>query len=138
MTKHIDKFGEAIRLKLTNLESELSSLKSKVDAKAQHAEQDIRKHLDTVNKRIETDRAKVTAAQNEVSKWIDEQKTTTSEKVAEWKTKREAAKLQHRAESAELYADASIVLAAAALDNAERAVLEALASRNDASATHAK
>ncbi|MGP8266160.1 MAG: hypothetical protein ACLQOQ_09235 [Beijerinckiaceae bacterium] len=137
MPKRIDKFGEALRLKLTNIETGLSSLKSTIDAKAQHAEKDVRDHLGAVNKRIEQERAKVTAAQAEVKTWVDEQKAATSEKIAEWKTKRETAKLQHRAESTEHYAEATIVLAAAALDEAEHAVLQAWAARLDAAA-HAK
>ncbi|MGB8278295.1 MAG: hypothetical protein WCF20_10260 [Methylovirgula sp.] len=138
MAKHIDKFSEALRLKLTNIETSLRGLKSTIDAKAQHAEQDVRTHLDAVNKRVEQERAKVTAAQAEAKNWVDEQKASTSEKIAEWKTKRETAKLQHRAESAERYADASIVLAAAALDEAEHAVLQAWGARIDANAAQAK
>jgi hypothetical protein len=136
MAKHIDKFGEALRLKLGSIETGLRGLKSTIDAKAQHAEKDVRSHLDEVNKRIEQDRAKVTAAQVEVKNWADEQKAATSEKIAEWKTKHEAAKLQHRAESSERYADAAIELAAAALDEAEHAVLQAWSARIDANAAH--
>ncbi|MGO9135493.1 MAG: hypothetical protein ACLP8A_15800 [Methylovirgula sp.] len=138
MAKHLDKFGEALRLKLSNIETGLASLKSAIDSKAQHAEKDVRSHLDAVNKRIEQDRAKVTAAQAEVKNWVDEQKAATSEKIAEWKTKHEAAKLQHRAESTERYADAAIVLAAAALEEAEHAVLQAWGARIDANAAQAK
>ncbi len=138
MAKQIDKFGEALRSKLSNIETNLNSLKSTIDAKAHHAEQDVRSHLDEVDKRLEQDRAKVTAAQAEVRNWVDEQKAATREKVAEWKTKRETAKLQHRAESAERYAGAAIVLAAAALDEAEHAVLQAWGARIDANVAQGK
>ena len=88
----LSKLTSSVKLfvsKLTNIETGLKSLKSTIDAKAHHAEQDVRSHLDAVNKRIEQDRAKVTAAQAEVKNWVDEQKAATSEKIAEWKTKRE-------------------------------------------------
>ena len=71
--------------------------------------------------------------------WADEQKAATSEKIAEWKTKHETAKLQRRAEVAERFADATIDLAAAALDEAEHALLQAWAARIDANVgAHAK
>ena len=63
--------------------------------------------MDGVKKRIEQDRAKLTAAQADIKKWVDERKATTDAKIAEWKTKREIAKLQSRAESAERYAAAA-------------------------------
>jgi hypothetical protein len=132
MAKHVDKFGAALQLKLNNIETSLRGLKSTIDSKAQHAEKEVRSHLDAVNKRIEQDRAKVTAAQTEVKNWLDEQKTATSEKIIEWKTKQETTKLLHHAEIAERYADASIDLAAAALDNAEQAVLHAWTARASA------
>ncbi len=132
MTKRIDKFGESLRLKLANMEIGLSDLKSKIDAKAQNAEQEVHNHIATLNKRIEDDRAKVTAAQNKIKHWVDEKKAATSANVAEWKTKRETSKLQHWAEGAETYADASIDLAVAAIDNAAQAVLEAWVARHDA------
>ena len=101
MAKHVDKFGAALQLKLNNIETSLRGLKSTIDSKAQHAEKEVRSHLDAVNKRIEQDRAKVTAAQTEVKNWLDEQKTATSEKIIEWKTKQETTKLLHHAEIAE-------------------------------------
>ena len=52
--------------------------------------------------------------------WVDEQKLVTSDKIAEWKAKRETTKLQNRADKAERYAAATIDVAVAALDEAER------------------
>ena len=96
MGKQSEKFGEVLRSKLSNIETGLREVKSAIDVKANKAEQDVRAHLDAAKKRLEQDRAKVTAAQSEVKNWADEQKATTSEKIAEWKTKHETAKLQRR------------------------------------------
>jgi hypothetical protein len=52
----------------------------------------------------------------------------------EWKDKREKAKLQSRAESAERYGVAAALIALAAVDEAEQAVLEAWLAREDADA----
>jgi hypothetical protein len=54
--------------------------------------------------------------------------------VEDWKEKREKEKLLHRAEKAEEYAAAAIVLAAAAIQEAEVATLEAIEARHTAEA----
>ena len=74
----------------------------------------------------------MTAAQADIKKWVEERKATASEKIAEWKSKRETAKLQSRANSAERYAGAATVVALAALDEAAQASLEAWLARKDA------
>ncbi len=121
MGERIDQFCENLRTKLTSIDNSIQALKAKIDGKAQTAEQDVRRHLDAVKNRIEQDRAKVTAARADIKKWGDQQKASTSEKIAEWKTKREIAMLQSRANSAERYAAAAAIVASAALDEAEQA-----------------
>ena len=83
MGQRIDQFCESLRLKLTNVDSNMDSLKAKIDGKAEGAEQDVRHHLDSVKKRIEQGRAKVTAAQADVKNWVDDRKTVTADKIAE-------------------------------------------------------
>ena len=48
MSQRIDKFRETLRLKLMQADSELSALKSMVDATAETAERDARACLNTV------------------------------------------------------------------------------------------
>src|SRR5260370_14731092 len=101
MGQRIDQFCEDLRLKLTNTDSGLSGLKAKIDGKAEHAEQEVRSHLDKVRKRLEQGRAKIAADKAEIKNWADSQKAATSDKIAEWKANREASKLQNRADKAE-------------------------------------
>ncbi len=132
MGKHINQFLDQLRLKVANIESGLNGLKGKIDRKAEHAEKDVRDHLEAVKKHIAQGRTKVTAAQSEVKNWVDEEKVATSAKIAEWKAKRETAKLQNRADKAERYAAAASDVAVAALDEAEQAAVEAWLARLDA------
>jgi predicted nucleic acid-binding Zn-ribbon protein len=132
MGQRIDQFCESLRLKLTNVASNMDGLKTKIDVKAQGAEQDVRSHLDSTKKRIEQGRAKVSAAQADMKNWVEQRKTVTSDKIAEWKAKREIGKLQGRADQAERYAEAAIDVAVAAVDEAEQASLEAWLARQDA------
>jgi hypothetical protein len=119
MGQRIDQFYHDLQLKLTNIGSGLEGLKAKISGKADRAEQDVRTHLDQVQRRIEQDRAKAVAAR---------------EKIAEWKTNHETTKLQNRADMAERYAAAAVDVTLAALDEAEQATLEAWLARADANA----
>ncbi len=138
MSARIDNFCEDLRLKLTNIESGLVSLKSKMESKTQQAEQEVRRHLDAVQKRMAQDHAKAAAAREEIKAWLDKRKTDTAEKIAEWKAKREMSHLQDRADLAERYARATIDVAMTALDEAEQATLEAWLARAEADSAKTK
>jgi hypothetical protein len=132
MGDRIDQFCENLRIKLKSIDNNMQELKAKIDSKAQTAEQEVRTQLETVKKRIEQDRTKLETAQADVKKWVDDFKAASNEKIAEWKHKREKAKLQSRAENAERYAVAAAVVALAAVDETEQAALEAWLARKDA------
>ena len=132
MNEFIDQFCENLRVKLTSIDNNMRALKVKIDSKAQTAEQDIQSHLDSVKKRIAHERAKLAAARADIMKWAEEREGVTDEKIAEWKTKLERAKLKGRAEAAERYAVGAVVVASVAVDEAEQAALEAWLARKDA------
>ena len=138
MGKRIDEFCEDLRLKLTNIENGLNSLKAKAEGKAEQAEKEVRSHLAAVQKRLAQDEAKASAARGEIKAWLDQKKTATAEKITEWKAKAETAHLNHRADMAERYAQATVAVAMAALDEAEQATLEAWLARADATLGRSK
>jgi hypothetical protein len=131
MSERIDQFCENLHVKLTSIGNNMEMLKAKIDDKEQTAEKDVRTHLDRVRHRVEQNRTKVTTARATIKKWLDECKTATNEKVAEWKAKHEQTRLQNRAQLAEDYAEAAAVVASAAVDEAEQAALEAWLARKD-------
>ena len=110
----------------------MQQLKATIDSKAQTAEQEVRTRLDAVKNRIAQDRTKLETAQADVKKWVDDFKLASNEKIAEWKAKREKAKLRSRADNAQRYAVAADLGALAAVDPAEQAALEAWLARKDA------
>jgi hypothetical protein len=67
-----------------------------------------------------------------VKNWVEDRKTITSAKIAEWIAKQEVAKLQSRADRGELYAAAATDVAVAAVDEAELASPKAWLARQDA------
>jgi len=138
MGQRIDQFCEDLRLKLTSIDKEIDRLKKQVEGGVRSAEQDVRQRLEKVQRQAETDRKKVAAAQADLKQWVEDKKAVGAEKVAEWKTKREMTKLQNRAEWAERSAAAAIILAIAAVDDAEQASLEAWLARHDADSAQKK
>ena len=132
MSERIDQFCENLRVKLTGFEINMQALKNKIDSQAQTAEQDVRTRLDAVKKRVDQERPKLTAAQADIKKWVEERKATTNQKIAEWKAKSEKARLKNWADFAEGYAGAAAAVALAAVDEAEQASLEAWLARKDA------
>jgi light-regulated signal transduction histidine kinase (bacteriophytochrome) len=132
MSERIDQFCENLRVKLTSLDKNMQQLRATIDSKAQTAEQEVRTRLDAVKNRIAQDRTKLETAQADVKKWVDDFKLASNEKIAEWKAKREKAKLRSRAENAERYAVAAALVALGAVDAAEQATLEAWLARKDA------
>lgn len=137
MSERIDQFCENLRVKLTGIENNMQALKTKIDSKAQTAEQEVRARLDAVKQRIDQQRPKVTAAQADIKKWLEERKATTNQKIAEWKAKSEMARLKSWADFAESYAGAAAAVALAAVDEAEQASLEAWLARKDADTAQA-
>lgn len=132
MGQRIDQFCEDLRLKLTGIDSDLHELSAKIEGRAATAEQDVRSHLQRVRERIDQDRTRIASSENKAKAWIENKQAATGEAIAEWKAKREVAKLQARAEDAESYAAAALAVAMAAVDDAEQAALEAWLARQDA------
>lgn len=131
MAQRIDQFCAALYLKLTNVGSGLDDLKSRMDDNAEHAERQVRSHLQEVQWRLRQDRAKVTAAQAEVLDWANSRQTATGALIAEWKARRQISTLQYRVDNAERYAAAAIELAMASMSEAEQAALEAWLAWSD-------
>jgi hypothetical protein len=136
--KRIDEFCEDLRVKLGNIDNNMSVLKTKISGKAPHAEQEVRKHLDKIQTHIIQQRAKISAAQAEMKNWAEEKEAATSVKIAEWKTKHDVSRLKTRAEKAERYFAAAKEMAMAAVDEAEQAALEAWLARHEADSTRSK
>ena len=131
MVHQIDRLYVSLRSKLAEVEARMNVLKAKIDAETQQAQQDAQQELGKLRMHIEKDRSKISAAQAEIKRWIEQKKATTNEKIAEWKAKRETSKLQDRAEDAERYAVIAADVAFAAIEEAEVAALEAVLARRD-------
>ncbi len=132
MSGRIDQVLKDLRQKLTEADDRMETVNARVIGWSGHAEQEVRNELDKVKKRIELGRATVKSAHADIERWLQAQKNETSEVIAAWREAREIGKLQKRADQAERYAVAAFGVVVAALDEAEKASLEAWLARRDA------
>jgi uncharacterized coiled-coil DUF342 family protein len=123
LSQHID----AARAKLDALKADLSSL---------HEEdlEGLRAKRAEIDKRLDDQRAKAQELQGSIDNWRQEKVAHTQDAISSWRKKREIKKLENRAERAEDYAVDLVITAAYDFDEAEQAVLDALAARYDANA----
>ena len=100
-TQNLDQFSAEVRAQLANIDSSLKSLKTKVDGDAKQAEAEARNQLAKVSADIEANKPKLTAAEAQMTQWVQAQKAATAQKVAEWKATQDFSKLQARAADAQ-------------------------------------
>jgi chromosome segregation ATPase len=121
LSQHID----AARAKLDALKKDLSSMHDE-DMEALQARRE------EIDKRIEEQQAKAQKLQADMDSWKKEKVAHTEDAISSWRKKRELKKLENRADRAEEYAMDLVITAAYDFEQAEQAVLDALAARFDA------
>ena len=134
MGPHIDAFCGEICLKLVDIDEELRYLKNTIREKARHAEPEVRSQLEKVMKRIACNQSKVAAARAQVEHWITD-KAKAALRFRNEEIPEDGIRNLKRAAEADRYAAACIDLAIAAVDEAERAALEAWLVREDANSS---
>ena len=137
MNEKIDSFCKELRAKLDGVDKRIKDLNAGAKSATEKAKVEAKAQLAALENRARDQRAKVQATEAKTKAWFEEKKTATSEKIAAWKAQRDVKKLAAHADGAEDYAVASMQLAAAAVDEAERAAVEAVVARMDADAAQA-
>jgi uncharacterized iron-regulated protein len=131
MTEKLDPFLVEIRLGLSMIEGGLGHLNDLVDEKTVTTEQELRERFAETDKLLDQIRAEARTAQDGLKQLIEEEKSETSEVVAEWKATRLTSKLHARADRCERFATTAIEVAVLAMEEAKRAVLCALLTRKE-------
>jgi TolA-binding protein len=130
--------AEALKQKL---EKQIDTARAKLDAMKReitdiHDEDlaTLSQHQDQIRTRLDQQRSRAQQLQDDIASWKNEKVSHTKEAVASWKQKREVRKLEARADRAESYAIDMVTYAALDFEQAEQAVLDALAARLEANA----
>jgi hypothetical protein len=134
MSERIDKFCQNLQTRLNDLESRALALKASLKSAPEQAEETLHRQMDQLQKKIDGQKKAANKARTDMQNWFEQKKSEGKATIEQWKTKHEAKKLERRAERAEEYALASILVAVGTIDEAEQALLEAIAARIDADA----
>jgi hypothetical protein len=81
---------------------------------------------------LEKKKQEAEAAKKRLEEFVEDKKAETQAAVAEWKTNHDLKKLEKRAERAQKRAEESTALALYYVEEAEVAIMEAVAARIDA------
>lgn len=131
MSEDFDPFPKEFRTGLSMIEQTFDRLNTLVANTTTRTEHDLQEDVTEIEKFIDQSRRQARAAQKELNRLVDEERFETSEKVADWKTRRLTSKLHARADRSERCAVTAIEIAVLAMDEAERAVLRALLTRKE-------
>jgi len=127
LKQKLDKQIDAARAKLDAMKQEISSIHDEDMAT-------LSQHQDQIRARLDEQKSRAKQMQDDMASWKNEKVAHTKEAVASWKQKRELRKLEDRADRAESYAIDMVTYAALDFEQAEQAVLDALAARLEANA----
>jgi len=137
MSERFDNFGSELRARINDADKRIKDLKAKAVDASGKATVEAKAQLAALENKAKDQKARTVAVEAKVKSWIEEKKAMTHDKIAQWKEQRDVKKLSARADLAENYAVAAIEIAAAAVDEAERAAVEAIVARMDADAVQA-
>lgn len=132
MGEKIDEFCSDLRDDLTAAENRLQYLKVQVDNAGQETREAIQTKLDQAKSDLEEQKHKADERQHRVKSYLEDKVAEAQHDISDWKAKHELKKLEKRAERREYYAADTVLIAMAAIDEANVAILEALEARLDA------
>lgn len=132
MSENLEQMRNLLHTKLDAVVDQLQGAKAHIEAAPKEAEAVIRAKLEAAKENVAIKTQEVAAAKVQIKELVEAQKGEIETQVEQWKANRESDKLVERAERAERYAEASIIVALAAAADADEAVLQAVAARMDA------
>src|SRR5260370_10414054 len=137
MSEKFDNFCSDLRTKINDADKRIKDLKAGVASTSEKAKLEAKAQLAALENKAKEQKARTAAAEAKVKSWVEEKKTMTQEKIAQWKEQRDVKRLGARADLSEHYAVTAMEIAAAAVDEAERAAVEAVVARMDANGVQA-
>jgi hypothetical protein len=132
MNVNLDEMRKKLHAKLDQGIAQLKTTKAHLDTLQKETEATLQTKLNAAKEAVEVKIQEAAAAREKVEELVEEKKTETKEAVAGWKASHDHKKLEKRADRAEKYADACVALALYYSEEAEVAILEAIATRQDA------
>jgi membrane protein involved in colicin uptake len=132
MSEKFSNFCGELRTKINDADKRIKDLKANAGVASEKAKVEARAQLAALENKAKEQKARTVATEAKVKAWVEEKKTMTHDKIAQWKEQGDAKRLAARADLSENYAVTAMEIAAAAVDEAERAAVEAVVARMDA------
>ena len=121
MADALTKFNHHLIDTMKAAQNNLEAINAKGAANIGHAEKEIRARVASLEQSALKAKGSLEHARDEVVKWVDD----SADSVAGWKAKFEVSRLAERADRATKYAGAASQVAVAAVEQAEKAMLDA-------------
>jgi len=131
-TTKADDLKQKLAQHIDSARGKLEALKKEVVAMHEEDMEVLRAKQEEMRARLDRQKDQARKLEADIAKWKNEKAAHTHEAVASWRQRREIAKLQDRAEHAEDFAVRMVSLAAMDFEEAESAVMDAVAARFDA------
>jgi hypothetical protein len=132
MSEKFSNFCSELRTKINDADKRIKDLKANAVGAGEKAKVEAKAQLAALENRAKEQKARTAAAEAKVKMWVEEKKTMTHDTITERKQQRDVKRLESRADLSEHYAVTAMEIAAAAVDEAERAAVEAVVARMDA------
>jgi hypothetical protein len=134
MGERINDFCASLQDALLDIEARLHRLRATIKSAPKQGQNALQKQRDHIQQKLALQRQALADARENVRSWLDQQQAEATELVGQCKADYDARRLARRADRAEEYAASAILVAAASIDEAEQAVLEAISARLEAEA----
>jgi hypothetical protein len=125
-------FSDRVKQRLNELAASLDRAGEHIEAANATAAMDFRAKRYQAHVALEARAREIDEAVARMQARAEAKKLETDAVVAEWKARRELKRLERRAEDAERHAAAALVVALGALEEANVAIVDAIAARQDA------
>lgn len=132
MNRNLGGIRDELRLHLSNIAAAFERTNTVIFDTDHPKEQELRGQLRRLDEHIEQARTRSLAAHAEFEKYMKDERAEVADQITEWKRGRDTGQLHSRADRCERCALVATEIALLAMDEAERAIIQALLAREEA------
>jgi transcriptional regulator CtsR len=135
MSTTIEKFAKQLHDNLEMVEERVKSLRDNIQSVPRQPHIEIQSKLDQAKANLSNKKREFEGYRAKLQIQFEEKESELNSNIEEWKSWREISQMEIHTDNAENYAAKATYLAIATMEEAEKAILEAIAARLDAEIT---
>jgi transcriptional regulator CtsR len=132
MSTTIEKFAKQLHDNLEMVEERVKSLRDNIQSVPRQPHIEIQSKLDQAKANLSNKKREFEGYRAKLQIQFEEKESELNSNIEEWKSWREISQMEIHADNAENYAAKATYLAIATMEEAEKAILEAITARLDA------